>query len=284
MAMQQSAKIKNKDKNRIAIVVYIVLAVILLALVVGTVYARYVYSKARTGTVTSREFYFSSDYLTKSGTEYFLNPGTTGLTFTLKNHADALRYSENTVTYTVEVTGTGASVDLPGGTLNANQISDAAVTLSGLTDGQSYTVTATGRSSYFDSNGVEKTDAQGGYVEVLQATFTVLEASAKVYQHVANPSGSPYVVLTVWTENVAGLASIEFPDGLIPDGTDPALTGIENYNSGTGEYDGDEFNDNDSFAVAYASRTYRFFKAANYAGGDFTVTVDGKTAEPSVPS
>lgn len=275
---------KEKDKKRTALIVYMVLAVILLAFVVGTVYARYIYSKDRTGTVTSREFYFSSDYLTEKGGEYILNPGTDEVSFTLQNHADALRFSENTLTYSVSVEGEGVSVDPAGGTLTAGQISDAVITLSGLTDGQSYTVTATGRSSYFDPDGTEKTDGQGGYVKTLKATFTVSESGGNVYRHVADTSGSPYVVLTVWTENVTGTASIQFPDGLIPDGTDPALADIRNYSTATGEYSGSTFEDDDSFAQAYSSRTYRFFKAADYEGGAFTVTVGGEDAVGATPS
>lgn len=258
---QTSAPDKNKYlKNA----VYILLVILLLALAAGGVYARYVYKNIDTGTVTAREFYFTSDHLTKSGATYTLNPGTTSVTFTLKNYADEIRRSNDDISCAVTTTG---------GTLSAEEVSLSAaannaaeITLSGLVDGQTYTVMATGTA---------------GYEETLKATFTVLSAGTKVYKHL-DTTDPAYVLLTVWTENVAGTASITFPTGLIPDSTDPIMKDIKNYTADA--YIGTTFTDNTSFSNTYSSQTYRFFKTSGtYTVEQFAVVVNEVTAEESTP-
>lgn len=274
-AQTPQTSVPNKNKH-LKNAVYILLVVLLLALAAGGVYARYVYKNIDTGTVAAREFYFTSDHLTKSGATYTLNPGTTSVTFTLKNYADEIRHSSNDIDCTVTTTNgalsaEGAAFDnekkeLTGVSLSAAANNAAEITLSGLVDGQTYTVEATGRA---------------GYEETLTATFTVSSAGTKVYKHldITDPA---YVLLTVWTENVAGTASITFPAGLIPDSTDPIMKDIKNYMDDA--YIGTTFPDNISFSNIYSSHTYRFFKTSGtYTVEQFAVVVDEVTAEESTP-
>ena len=105
--------------------------VALLIFALNHAYAQYIYSKSGAGSVVARAFYFESNYLTEDGAEYVLSPGTDSVSFELSNHADALRFSTDEISYTLSVTGEGATVSDPtGGKLTGNVISDAAVTVS----------------------------------------------------------------------------------------------------------------------------------------------------------
>ena len=309
MAKQTAPTPQNSGsdkKTQLKNAAYIVLIILLLGLAAGGVYAKYVYSNAATGTVLAREFYFSSDYLSADGAAYTLNPGTTEVTFELRNHGDSLRYSSDDIVYKISVTGTDATETTPtsvslsvGGKniqsgetqedspLKKDEKSSITITMSDLLDGHTYTVTATGTGGYKVGDDY-KNDGKGGYSETLTATFSVLSAGTGVYMHL-DTTNSAYVVLTVWTENVTGDATIMFPDDLIPDSTDPILATIQNYNIETGMYTGTSFSDNTSFDNPYSSRTYRFFKTSDYTGSDFTVTLTPAgtttsiTAEDAIP-
>ena len=257
-----------KTKKRSMLIIYIVLALIVLAFVAGSVYAKYVFSKNGDGTLTAKSFYFSSDYLTADGAEYDLNPGTTSVSFTLKNCADDLRFAEDDIAYTV--TSTGGTLSAENGTLTGGEVNSEMITLSGLQPGKSYTVTAVGKA---------------GYQQTLSATFEVLADPQEAYLNLSSTDN--YVLLTVWTRNLTGEAVISFPAGLIPDNTDPVMAGIANYNKDTFAYDAGTLTDAASFGAAYSSHTYRFFKETvgqPFTASQFTVTVGGKTASLATPS
>ena len=193
------------------------------------------------------------------------------MTFELRNYADALRYAEEDISYAVyvkngdkyinaenELVDAGEEPPLfANGTLKTGKTNHATITLSGLTPG-TYEITATG---------------DAGYQETLTATFKVSEAEAGVYKYV-DAEDDYYVLLTVWTENVAGEVSISCPGGLIPDNTDPAMKTAKT---------GGTIADTTSFTSAYSSHTYRFFKQTvgdeNFDAGDFTVKVNTTTAK-----
>ena len=232
-----------------------VVLVAVMAYAGGTTYGRYVHQESSSGVVVAKEFYFTSDYLEPEGANYTLNPGTEEITFQLQNYADAPSSAEDDIAYTV--TTTGGTLSEGSGNIAKGDCNRANITLNGLAAGQSYTVTATGKA---------------GYQETLSATFTVAPAEAVVYKYLEQTNA--YVLLTVWTENVSGKATVTFPDGLIPDNTDVAMVNVKNYSEG--HYIGTMFNDADSFSATYSTHTYRFFKedtTINYTVDDFTVTV-----------
>jgi len=208
--------------------------------------AKYTHQSQRTGLVRAKEFYFTSDYLMPtSNTVYTLN-GDDSVTFELRNY-DGLLKSELDITYEVSVSG-GATLTLNGdGKLTRDEEKES-VTVSGMTPGNSYTVTAVGR------NGYEKT---------LYATFTVKKPNEGIFYNTKRVGD--YVLVTVWTENAtASDIVVSVPDGFIPDATDKAL---ETYTAGTGTVSMADLG-------AYQSRSYRFFTA----GGDInaiTVTAGG---------
>ncbi len=250
------------------------LALILIGASVWGVLAKYVWQQEEEMLVQAKMFYFTSDLLTQEGAEYTLNPGTTSVTFTLKDHIDEKRYSECEIQYEVYVDG--VKTDKAGkptensatGLLNAEHRTDE-ITFD-VEAGKTYNVKAVGNA---------------GYTKTLSATFTVQPLPTGFYKHLEPDTANDYfVLLTVWTENVTGDVTVDFPDGLIPDATDPHLANIQNYFDGsyqgtsTGEINFSEYN----------SRTYRFFKenpSRIYSVGDFTVTMDTLTgpAQPGTP-
>ena len=246
-------------------VILSVLLVLLLA--VGGVFAKYVYDNGGINLLSAKEFYFTSNLLTENTAKYVLNSTTTEISFTLGNNADKLRFSQDDIKYEITVeckSGESYSEEnikyadseqvLSGGSVDTTSI-----TLKGLTMGETYTVTATGKA---------------GYKQTLKAEFTVSDKEENVYKHL-DTSNSAYVLLTVWTENVIGSLKIGVTkEGLIPDNTDPALRNVFNYNDG--EYGTMEITDSDNYKAAYSSYTYRFFVSgsSSYSVEDFNVFIE----------
>ncbi len=252
---------KGMGKRIILPLLLILVSVAILATFSG-VYAKYVKTlHKQQGLVTSQVMYFESDYLRAEGAEYTISGDS--VTFELRNYPDALRVSELPVTYEVSVTG-GATIKINSDAVTAGEFAangmqqTATVEISGLQRGQTYTVTATGKN---------------GFVRTLSATFNVQAAETQVFKRVEQTEH--YVLLTVWTQDVSAVsATIEFPEGLLPDNTDPLMKDVTANSR--------NFEDKDSFATPYSSRTYRFFisntDTTKYSADSFTVTVGDKTA------
>ena len=262
-------------KSRKRIPVFTILCFILLALALWAVgdgvYAKYVKNNSGTGYVRAKAFYFKSDLLSEEKPIYTLSSDTTQVEFTLMNYADTLRMSEDTIEYTVTVTGGGvidtdASPAEKTGSLAGQSVNDVVITLTNLQPEGTYEVTARG---------------SAGYEAEIAAVFKVDPNKENVYKYVSYTSSE--VLLTVWTENVSGPVLLTFlGQGLIPDTTDANLEDINNYNKGTGKYDG--FSEKAAGELGiFSSRTYRFFKDSAFSGGEFSVTVADKTAEDSIP-
>lgn len=251
---------KGMGKRIILPLLLILVSVAILATFSG-VYAKYVKTlHKQQGLVTSQVMYFESDYLSAEGAEYTISGES--VTFELRNFPDSLRVSELEVDYEVSVTG-GETIKINGqeattttGTLAANEVQSVKVEISGLQPGKTYTVTATG---------------ENGFVRTLSATFTVQAAETQVFKRVEQTEH--YVLLTVWTQDVTGKATIQPPANLIPDNTDPILNSKKT---------GERITDDQSFTRAYSSRTYRFFisntDTTKYSADDFDVTVGDTTA------
>lgn len=255
---------KNRKKHSHISRYTLVLAILAALLLVGGVFAGYIYSNGGNFLLSAKEFYFTSNLLKANSAEYILNSNTTEVSFTLGNHADKLRFSQDDIRYSIEVEkkyGIGDEVNVYADgaevteeselVLNGNGIDTAQIRLEGLEIGETYTVIATGRA---------------GYKKILRADFTVSDEEENVYAHL-DTSNDAFVLLTVWTENVKGTLNVEVTErGLIPDSTDPVLREVYNYNKQDGYYEpmtvaGDnEIRDTDNFTAPYASYTYRFFR------------------------
>lgn len=228
--------------------VLLVAAVAVAATVWGT-NARYVHQNQEEAVVKAKEFYFTSDYLVPGGARYELNPGTTDVTFHLRNY-EGLKVSELDVNYTVTV----GETELDSGKIVANKEKDESITLENMTPGVEYTVTA---ASYTGAT------PDSGYTKTISATFVVKSAKEQIYKNTQH--FGDYVLLTVWTQGKAGTAAVTVPTGLIPDRTDPALEKVvaeEGFEVSLG---------------ANESASFRFFVAKGYGGGDIPVTVGNES-------
>lgn len=262
---------KAHTRRRRLYALYGILATLTLIFSVGTVYARYVMNKTGYGTVTAREFYFTSNLLSDAETvpTYDIIAGTDGtasVSFEIYNYADELRVSDHNITYSVTLTyGTEKTYESSGALIagTAEKKSNAH-TVTGLEAGKTYLLTA----ATTQQNGV-------GFVHTLQANLRVLPGDPTVYKHL-DTTNDEFVVLTVWTHNVKGEATIGIPAGLIPDSTDPALASVVNY---SGSYTAAAVTDAVNFSAnTYSSHTYRFFRATPgqaYTADQFPVTVGG---------
>lgn len=227
--------IKKRYQSNICIIVFITV----ISLFVGYSSAKYLYQINGDSLFRAKEFYFESNLLRNEDVEYILNPNTTEISFTLTNSLDELRTAEDDIEYVISVDN-GATLSKSSGSLIKNVVSSELITLSNLEKGNTYTVTATGKA---------------GYKKTLEAKFTVSDSDKNLWKHL--DVNDEYVLLTVWTENLSGEISIDFPAGLIPDNTDNIMSNVVNFNGA--EYLGSTINDNQNFTHVYSTHIYRFF-------------------------
>ena len=256
--MQNDTKNSKNTYSAMRIAIYIAAAIILLSLV-GNVIAKYSYSTHGQSVVSAQEFYFTSDILDAYGTVYNLVPITENVEIKLMNHADALRFSEQDIEYTVSLKEGETVVAAKSGVIPGNAVSSATVTFP-VESGKTYVVTATGNA---------------GYVQTLTATIVVLPKSKNLYKSAENTNA--YVALTVWSQDVSGDLTVDFPEGVIPDNTDDAMKDVLTSDG--------EFTDSVNFDEAFSSHTYRFFKTttAEVSAAAFDVECGGITATVKTP-
>lgn len=230
----------------------IALSLILTGALIGGIYGYYIHKNQEDGYVKASNFYFQSDHLTEQGKTYILNVNTKEITFKLQNFADELRTSENDISYII--TSTGGTLSKTEGMLTKNEKNTDEITLSNLENGKTYTVTAS---------------ANAGYTKTISATFTVRNVECGFYKNINKVE--PYINLTIWTENIAGVVTIEFPSGVIPDNT---CEGMENVKTIDGKF---------TIEIdSYSSYEFRFFKDINFDfSKEFIVTLEysGTTVE-----
>lgn len=253
------AFMNHKKRKRCGAFLLLPVLLLLTGCVEG-VSAKYIQQREQNVVARAKDFYFSSDLLTVDNATYEINSGSSEITFSLSNHIDELRYSELTVQYDVYVN----DELLGSGVLDAANTDDE-FTLQ-VEDGQTYEVRAVGRA---------------GYEKEILAIFKVLQNSANFYKHL-DTSNTYYVLLTVWTEDIAGDVTVIFPADLIPDNTDPKLAGVVNY--ADGQYESGTTPP--AVLEAYSSQVYRFFKndlSKSYNIEEFTVTMGGIEAIAGTP-
>ena len=248
----------DKTKNPRIVYLWILILIILAAGTCG-VAAKYIQASEQKIISQAKEFYFTSDLLTEEGANYTLNPGTTQVRFTLMNHIDELRYSDDLILYNVYVNDV---VLVENGRLNQN---DDEIVFA-VENGKTYHVRAEGIA---------------GYRKTISATFTVMTEPDGFYKSL-DASNEYFVLLTVWTEAVSGNVTIDFPAGLIPDATDEKLTNVVNYEDSY--YEAGRTNPVE--LQTYSSLVYRFFKddlSTAYTVDDFNVMMGELEAIPGTP-
>lgn len=203
-----------------------ILAAVLVLLVAGIIaitggtIAKYI-RKTSHGTVAKApELYFTSNYLGGKTTAYTLAEGESSFTFVLRNYegpdesndpdGDGVKVSQMDFKYEVTITSdkTGYSVtnSEPNKQFTKNHKGIHTVTISDLKPGE-YNVTATVKDAY----------ARTLTAKVIVTGSNGVYKNTKVYPD--------YVLLTVWTDDQTASVTIKPPATLIPDGTDPDLTG-----------------------------------------------------------
>lgn len=260
----------------------IIIAVVLLLIMAGSVFAKYIFNTGGRNLLSAKEFYFTSNLLTEDKAKYVLNSTSTEISFTLGNNADKLRYSQDDIQYSIAVESKngGSTPTLVYAddekVLKGGAVDTTSVTMKGLEMGKTYVVTATG---------------QAGYKQTLKAEFEVSDKDENVYKYL-DASNDKYVLLTVWTENITGNLKIEVnKTGLVPDNTDPVLRNMYNYKDGVYEVmaGNDAIDDTKNYLKKYSSYTYRFFVSENkiYSVDDFNVFIENNgtkyLAEDSIP-
>lgn len=234
----------NQRKNRIlhkkpASVLIVLLAMILIGSLAG-ILAKYMGSQTRTEDTASPDFYFTSTFLTREGSSYTLSPDTDSLEIPVCNYADHLRITGEDIEYAYTVTKGNTEVKKGRGTLTATgNATTENISLSGLAAG-TYDVTV---------------QATSPYTATLKGTFVIPKESQDIHYSVNDQEGSPYVLLTVWTDNYDGKVQVNWPAGVIPDSTDTKLQGASTYSSGSyvaGKATGT--------CGEHSSNVYRFFK------------------------
>lgn len=214
--------------------------------------AKYLKETTVVNSAVAKEFYFTSDLLDGATHEITAleNNGTASVTFQLMNHADALRYSEVAVPYTVTVSGgSGTPIVMPSeGELSGGSVRDASITVSGMKEGETYTITAV---------------TNGSYTETLTGTFEIHSTDKSVHNGFSDHGA--YVELTLWTADYSGAVELNYPEGLIPDNTDSEMEKWDNA-AGVSETKTVTFGTN-------SSHTFRFFKSD--ASKSYAVSVNG---------
>ena len=223
------------------------LILLALVLVTGTAtLAKYISTNSTAAAVQPQSFYFESDLLSVEGPTYTVQGNT--IAFELYNYADALRYSEANVAYSVTVKRGNEVISLTNatnatGTLTGGARDMAKFSLSGLAAG-TYTVSAT---------------CSTPFAKTMTATFTLTQ-NKTVTSSISDDTNVIY--LTVTTTDYSGNVNVTWTDAnLIPDNTSPYVSNVAA---------------NSLTVAAKLNSTYTlvFYKttATPYATSPFTVT------------
>lgn len=257
--MQTGRHTKRDKKMSRAGLICLLLLVAAVLLFAGITTARYVMEwSSGTTQADAKDFYFISDLLTSGDTPVYqlsdFVPGTSTITFTLRNYADSLRVSEANIDYTI--TTDNASVTHSGGTITKSDTTgvDETVTISvptaAFTNGTAtIRVTATSTSPYSQS---------------LAAVFELYQRLDDITVTVHDAAGSNTLTLLVTTNDEGGTVSLSIPANVLPDSTDNRLT----ISGSTCSFN----------AVANAQYSFTFFKTAptntytyDYANGSHSI-------------
>ena len=245
---------KKVFKSKLFLIPLIILGTICLSVVtIGISYALFTRTNIFTGMVNSDNFYFESNYLSEENPTYELNAGTTSITFDVRNYEDILRFSSTDIK--VSISSDKGTLSKTETNLTGNSVSSDVITLSGLSDGESYTVTVVG---------------DAGFKKTLTATFKVRTNDVEIYKH-TDTSNPAYVLLTVWTKAESGTFSVEYEDAfLVADNTWMGMESITN--------------DFVQSISENSSITYRFFITGSTDLAKLKVYFEGNEVTEKTPS
>lgn len=178
----------------------------------GYTAAKYVRSQKEEPLYVAKSFYFESDLLEAlegNGEipKYTLQDGESTIAFQLRNYPDDLRTSEVDIACEVVLSGDSMADQKRTVIFEKNTQDKESVSFENLSPG-TYQVTA---------------EAVMPYSKILQAEFTVAAFSQDIKSSVRDGAGSPNLMVTVTTTDYEGHITISWPDGVLPDNTDPLL-------------------------------------------------------------
>ena len=238
----------------------LILFCVLLVCITAGVTARYMQKTENNDTAVAKEFYFTSDLL--DGNTHEIAPldtdskgNVTGsVTITLMNHADALRFSEVDINYSVSVSESSeVTISPQSGKINSGEDHDATVKISGLQPGKTYKVTA-------------KTN--NTYSKTLTGTIKVNDIDSKLHASLADKT--QYIEVNVWSVDTAhNDVTLTYCAGLIPDNTDSLMASAKTAADSSGQSISSIKLDKNT------SHMFRFFRADT--SSSYNVSVSGST-------
>ena len=178
-------------KRTVMTVISLFLVVTLLSFAVPTI-AKYITTKGQQSEITSRNFYFSSNFLTSDEPTYKIYGNT--VTFAVRNYIDSLRVNATDINF--DVWADSGALDIRNGTLAGAASSSANITL-----------------SYdFAEEELQKEIAvsvtgTGDFTQTLQATFIFINNVGLRYEIKDKPD-SDYAELYIYTGNTASDVTI----------------------------------------------------------------------------
>lgn len=207
--------VDNKDKKRkkCGKVKWIAIFTLFAMLLAGGLSAKYISEHQKSASMTSSDFYFTSNYLDETGKSYDINDWQDGFDIELYNYekANENNVSHNDIKYQITVSGTGnwTCTDKNNGTLSLGTTDKKNKQTIHINPGNTaqkgneFTVTVTTTSPY---------------KKVISATFKVTSSNKPDYEITDNEDGS--VSLDIWSNDYKGNVVIEWnQDQIDPDST-----------------------------------------------------------------
>lgn len=239
-----------KKQNKKSYLWILLVGIVIGSCFFGGYYAKYAHKESMDKDVKSERFYFTSNYLTENGKKYTLSSGTKQVDIELYNYADNKRISDSTISYKYTVNGGDEN---QGSIVGKNKFSST-IELTNLSQG-TYEVVV---------------QATSPYTKTLKGTFEIPEEEDSITYSVDDSQGSPYVILTVSTNDYEGNIQISWPDGVIPDTTQEEFENVDTwknnkYESGTKSI---------PVSKKYSSYTFQFLKTdttKSYSENDIQV-------------
>lgn len=201
-------------KKRIIIAGFSITLGLIIVLCVALLFAKYKMNLGEQSEITSRNFYFSSNFL-KSDEEppvYEIYGNT--VTFEVRNYIDSLRYNATEINYTVTAEGVTFENDKTSGTLNGGTAKSESITLTYAfadnEDQKDIIVTATGT---------------GDYTQTIKAKFVLIKPYNLRYE-IKDQVNRDYAELYIYTGNTASNVTINWnKDKILIDETNDYIFG-----------------------------------------------------------
>lgn len=181
-------------KRTVITVISVLLAVAILAFVVPT-FAKYITNRGEQSELTSKNFYFSSNFLKSDEVPTYEIYGNT-VTFALRNYIDSFRINDADISYTV--TADGGTLDKSNGNLSGADSSSDNIKMSYdfATDEQQKEITVSVKGT-------------GDFTKTLKAKFIFIKNDSLRYE-IKDEVDRNYAELYIYTGNMASDVTINW--------------------------------------------------------------------------